>query len=406
MLRYLHLFAIALLLHMSSNAQNPKVLSASASLVYPYDSVSYTHSNGRETIIKSEPYYGTSVDIGYNFSQKWAFSHSIGNSRFYKLARTEKCTYNSSNSLTSYYIDNYDTANNSVISYQYLDYTYNTNQTIDSVLYLSYNPLSAPKPWKTGEKYIYDNAAQLIRKHILRWDSTLSVWVDQGATDSFTYNSNGKLVKAANIDGFTTYTYDNNGLKIADTTFWGWATYTDLWVYDYYPAGNLKSKEHLQYDMSQQIWLPYEKTTYNYNGNNCTDITYWSWDKTNNTYQQNGKIDYLYNNYNQIVQAGDTRYYYEGFPAGVAETAAGQPVISISPIPAVTYTNLEMDFDSPTAFSVIIFDMQGRIVKQFTDKASGKYKKHINVQDIPAGQYMLQVKTGSEARVKNFTVIR
>ena len=99
-------------------------------------------------------------------------------------------------------------------------------------------------------------------------------------------------------------------------------------------------------------------------------------------------------------------FYYEVISQNIEGAFGNTHSISLYPVPAVTYTNIEMNFDKPTGFSIIIFDMQGRMVKQFTDKANGQYKKNINVQDMPAGQYMLQVKTGKETLSRNFTVIR
>jgi hypothetical protein len=104
---------------------------------------------------------------------------------------------------------------------------------------------------------------------------------------------------------------------------------------------------------------------------------------------------------------GGYRILYYDNPNNIDDLTDSKNGLSIYPVPATAYINVALALEYPTSVSGIVFDMQGRVVKQFSAKAHGNFHKVLNIQDIPAGQYMISVQVANKASVaRNFTVIR
>jgi YD repeat-containing protein len=405
MKKYLLLCALTSPLSYGAFAQQRAILVAAVQTVSPYDSISYTHSNGRETNINGNNVDPLAFDVGFDKSLRWALGYYNTGKKFYKLETSVTRTYKTDNTLASNNTEVYDPSANTLTAFYYEEYRYNNNKTVDSFFYESYDIMNGPNPWKGGEKYIYDNLGRLMRKHTLSWDALQAIWVDLGASDSFFYDMNNRVTRETNTHGVIKHTYDVNGFKLTDTSFWGPQAYAWLYVYTYEPSGLLKSKEDLLYDITLQAWEPNEKTNYDYAGNNCIAKTTWKWDKPTNTYIQGHKVEYKYNSDDQLIQDGQFKYYY-ALPTDVPKEIKRNPVMSVYPTLAVTHINLDLNLDKPQPIAVMVTDMQGRIVKQFSDNVATAYHNSINIQHLPAGEYILQVMAEKETIPGRFIVIR
>jgi hypothetical protein len=97
---------------------------------------------------------------------------------------------------------------------------------------------------------------------------------------------------------------------------------------------------------------------------------------------------------NQIMQSGatDTLFF-------MYMTFSNDPLItSVSPetahtgikvYPTATYNILNIDIETPEEVEILIFDMQGHLVKQETEQIY-----ELNIGDFPAGIYIIQIRNG------------
>ena len=389
-------------------AQMPVLISASVHSNSPshHDSFSYIHSNNRQTNIEPSTHFEKMM---YDTLYAWNGLKKPT----YKYTRL----YDQSDSLIEMRTDKYDESTKTWLLDYKCTYSYKPGHLIDYVL--TENP--ATGQWMN--LYYYDGAQNLLSIEEYTWASTSNQWVATYANDYYGY-TNGKLTTTKQMyDGIIHneiwHKYDNNGLLITDSITY-LHTNSTLIRYTYYANNLAKSKEMLLWDIQTSLWVPVEKERYAFAANNSrTDVVYLHWNEQQNKYDTSSRDTFYYNNYGQLLKTQSqaykngtwnndgpvyTRHY--AHPTNIPGINPKESSILFYPIPATTHTNLEMIFDKPTDFSVIIFDMQGRMVKQFADKAEGHYIKNINVQEMPAGQYMLQVKTNNETISKNFTVIR
>lgn len=158
-------------------------------------------------------------------------------------------------------------------------------------------------------------------------------------------------------------------------------------------------------------WQRYRKGTATLDGNNRR-IRYHTLQWNNNT---NAYIDYSidsmeYNSDGLISRrksirwnptAGswgyqadqDVRYYYEGYTANVSGTQKAM-IGDLLVYPTLTSGNINvsMKWNEAQDFKVVIYDMQGRLVKQIGEKATKDYNRSIPVHELSPGNYILQIK--------------
>jgi hypothetical protein len=59
----------------------------------------------------------------------------------------------------------------------------------------------------------------------------------------------------------------------------------------------------------------------------------------------------------------------------------------------------------PKEYTVMIVDLNGRLIRQWSEAAATVSRKAIPVSEIPAGNYLIQIKAGNEQIVKQFSVM-
>jgi hypothetical protein len=105
------------------------------------------------------------------------------------------------------------------------------------------------------------------------------------------------------------------------------------------------------------------------------------------------------NIYEPSIEEDSVSYVYEVLPVSVVNTYKPAPHISIFPNPAGGFVNI--DALPGTNYNAIIIDMAGKIVKSFSGTT---YR--LDIHDIPAGNYLLQVHAGGAVAVEKLVIAR
>jgi hypothetical protein len=124
--------------------------------------------------------------------------------------------------------------------------------------------------------------------------------------------------------------------------------------------------------------------------------------------------------YEYSVKASDATVYrlrIEDYDGSVSYSpqialAATRPVrpgiVSLSPLPAVGSLNLTLDLPSDEARRITVYDMTGRVRLQYSldPISSGRAVHTLNVSLLPAGMYMIELRSGVNREVAMFPVSR
>ena len=74
---------------------------------------------------------------------------------------------------------------------------------------------------------------------------------------------------------------------------------------------------------------------------------------------------------------------------------AAQPDMTVYPVPANNNMFVEFDMEGREEVNLYLTNMAGKVVYMAKDNASGNYKQQIAVNNLPAGNYVLCVKSAS-----------
>ncbi|WP_276135134.1 T9SS type A sorting domain-containing protein [Polluticoccus soli] len=184
-------------------------------------------------------------------------------------------------------------------------------------------------------------------------------------------------------------TYDALGKKIQDSVIQASApTYRLAYLYD--NNGNLVTKTKGVWDNSSNAFIESLRDSFTYN---VVDQL---------TSARNFKLDA--NNVWVPNEGSFWRYYYYGFPTGISEVEDNKG-LRLYPVPATSYINIDMSFSKPEKFAVRILDMQGRIIRQWEETPQANFKKKIQLDGMPAGNYVVQVMSKNNNITRQFSVI-
>lgn len=89
-------------------------------------------------------------------------------------------------------------------------------------------------------------------------------------------------------------------------------------------------------------------------------------------------------------------YYYEKYN-GIANVAEPQEAL-LYPNPATGSVSLRVNWKQQQPVSILLHDMQGRLVRQWYEQAANTYS--LQLHGIQAGQYILRAANGSEEMTK------
>lgn len=309
-------------------------------------------------------------------------------------------------------------------------YTYDANGNLLTTTTLGY---VSPGTYTNVSRvsYTYNTSNQVTEMTNEHWGSAgAGVWVPDNYI-VYTYNSNGQLIEELEQDDqfpmprvnkrrrTFTYTGSNNTGILSEIMSPGWETVTrwfnsfdangrltgserqgwvtaswnniDSIVLTLDNAGNVLLRESRAWDGSG--YAPNTANSYTWvatatpTGFSMASNTVKTWNATTNTYAP--------------VTDDDSISYFHDVVVSVPGTPALAQSLNIYPNPAGGFVHLGA---VQSTYHAIITDMAGRVVK--TCSGDGTLTTRLDIQDIPAGNYLLQVHTGGRVAVEKLVIAR
>ncbi len=408
-IKLLFTLALPVLLLQNVQAQSSRLVAKSmwynnGAIFLPSDSTNYQYTNPRG---------GDLMSKAMKFDTATSWSWATG---------TQKYSKNS--------IQGFD-ANNNI--------KYTTNQAWDS----------ASASWKNVDKYVYfyDASNKVTNVIYQTWGGASWTNVSQHL---YSYTSTGLVFSDQlgtwNGSGFdavsqTTYYYDasNNVLQEISNAFP--LVYTTQYTYTYNSSNKMLTKTSWNWGGSSFVEL--DKTTYTYNDTTgalvnklyqTKNATTSSWDnqmltlyssftamyspliQINQTWDTSAggfwknrlRYDYTYNTRNQMTSSvaeswniagfweyvnGDLKnnYYYQEYTAGINDAEATNGSVNVYPVPAQGFINIDVNWNNAQKFSVVVYDINGRVVRNVSFPAATKYSTSINTENLADGNYVVRV---------------
>lgn len=237
----------------------------------------------------------------------------------------------------------------------YYRYGSNGNLLADSTVYQY-----AQGVWRNESRteYHYDAGGNKVRVDVYDVDGVNGL-VGQSF---YNYNASGLLVKDSIVRFFSLgkgyqvllYTYNTQGQLVADTFRSNYlATVWPISIYSYTPFGDLSEKTLAHTD----------------------------------------------SNARSVVIDGRLRYYYQLYwPTGVEETSSKSADITLYPNPATNVLHINTSEEYTQAR---IYNSMGQMVKLVNANS-----EQVNVSDLPAGNYYLQLSSSGGAVKRSFVIVR
>jgi hypothetical protein len=92
---------------------------------------------------------------------------------------------------------------------------------------------------------------------------------------------------------------------------------------------------------------------------------------------------------------------------GIVNAEAGKLAINVYPNPVTDQLSLSYELPEASDVTVKVYDLQGREVVPgllAKEKPAGKYTQSFNLQELPSGMYILNIRAGSVSETKRFVV--
>ncbi len=287
-------------------------------------------------------------------------------------------THDGSNNLTMILIQLYDTSAKTFINQGMYNYGYDASNRLDSFIYKTFSPSTGITNNSRGY-YQYDTANLLTNYTHQGWDNVRLVWV-QDSVNFYSYDALKNRIKTIYVTNATgpllpaamdTDTYDgsNNLLTITDKLYAS-GVYTNNRQYSW------------TYNTNNDPTI-YETSTWS------SDFATWI-EVTNND--------------------SETRYYYNKPDTTSDTTSAVKNVNNVAgnlrlfPTPAQGILNISLVWDNAQRFSVSIYNMNGQLVRQWSEPATKTYNKSIPVADLATGTYVINIR-GENGRLSRQAMI-
>ncbi len=352
----------------------------------------------------------------------------------------------------------WDNANNTV-------YTYDGNDNMLTSVSQNWN--SGTNTWENYRKeiYTYDGDNNMLTHVIQYWDNVFLTWVN---STQYIYNYNVNNQRTMEVyqnwnntlltwvnSTKSTMVYDAND-DMTTSLFQTWDNVGLTWVNNSQHLYTYDANHHMLTDVSQyvsmSVWVNSSKYTYAYTGNDATTVVYQNWNNMMMTWDNNSRslrtfdadhnmisqvnqdwntmttafdnvnrTQYTYNSFNQPtsmwsdqwnagiwqVQTSDYKQnlYYETYGTNSVANTAAVADFNLYPVPAQNFVRIEKTFTTPQSFTVSITDLQGRLVRTYSEKATTNYSRNIDVNQLSSGNYVIKIATANgKASYQQFTV--
>lgn len=308
-------------------------------------------------------------------------------------------------------------------------YTYNSSNKIAAMVTQHWDGTSA---WITDSKnvYTYNAGNQLSFDQFQLWDG-IAAYVPSSQV-TYYYDAAGNKINetsnsfVASTPVFTTqvnYTYNAANKQLTAThSDWngaGWDN-TEMFSNTYDSSGNRTTRLHQTYDgtafVNNMLHL-YSSFT----GGNPQGEIAQTWDTTGGgTWVDTYKYTYTYNGGGKLTSAtrqsndisigwtyafGDTKsnYYYGTFLSVKDVTTAGGNA-TLYPVPAQSMVNIDLNWSKAQSATVVITDMQGKVVKSQNVPFGATQHIAVSVSDLATGMYLMNI-NGTEGQIVKQIVV-
>lgn len=418
----------------------------------PDDSIDYYYSNGRGGHIPNKafyhghvdsPDYGQPVTVYTADASRAAYSPRVPMGYKKSLLYDSALLHRRSMSLNVPYAKRYN---------------FISNNRVDSAAFMSgYDNVQGKYSFLESQTYLYDNNG---RKSELKWysggpnpDEKRYVYNNNGTLDSvigtftdakYLYSSNGiqlmeinrfspdfnRVIFTYNMAGLPSsvlwiiypastpgpdtidmheYTYDANNNMIRDD-FYSFKKHTSyVGKHIIYTVGmtyNNKDQrivDSLYYDFEIHSTptglLKAARRKYGYNSYGLIDeyeVQYW--DSTAKVWSVGGDMDSLYG------PAHKLKTIYSQVNS-VPEYVQNKASINVYPLPAYNIITVKAELKEPEPFEVVIYNMQGVIIKKWNEGPVSQYSRTISTDDIPAGTYIIRLQGKNTHAAKQIVLI-
>jgi len=414
---------------------------------YPYDSVYLVYSGLRGGDLAHTLDYDTAYVVQYDL-----------NSAAYDKYAFESQTFDANNNVLSDLEATWNATTSSYANVEEDSFTYDANNNMLMDKDLMWN--AATSSWNNGSEYIYTyNSNNKMLTEIYAYGNG-NTWINS-TKDTFTYDGNGNMLADLNLEWngtnntwgnntLATYTYNagNNMLTEQDQTWDGASAWIndDLYAYTYDANNNMLTDLYQVDNGTGNVWLNSYTDTFAYDGANdpLTDkgltwdtvtnafvksylITntgfvsqqpltsvYQTWDTTNSVWNNMEEELSAYNSYNQqtvltlldwngSAWVGNTDdeqdfFYYQTYNLSVKPVTNAGGSALIYPVPTQDQLHISLTWDAPQACNIAIYDVQGRILKQWQVPSATSYQNTISVRNLAAGNYFLNI-TGANGQI-------
>jgi hypothetical protein len=383
------------------------------------DSTTYSYSNGRGGLLTPDEL----SDKFTNFDESITYKYSISSGAYRNdLKRVQTFDANNNSVLYSYQNWNENLPVAYWKDYFRYHYVYNSGNMVEKCEYQRWLDGNIWEDHTVYENF-YDannNVAEMNstgytilfsynadNKIIQRTDNiTIDMggpWISDHQVN-FTYNADGKLENyviqiwaGGWVDSVRlSYTYNGQDVVAAAESLW----LNNAWInsginnFTYDLNHNRLSDVRLNWDAGQGAYVNAYRTLYTFNNNNQpTKVITSTWDGGSASWQ------YTTNDY-------QLRYYYETYsPTNVHEMEPTKLNLSIYPIPAQNEVNVDVNWQTAQAYTISVYDIQGKLWKSYVEPTSTTSHKNIGVSDLPSGNYFIKVSGKEGQRTQKFTVV-
>lgn len=331
-------------------------------------------------------------------------------------------------------------ANDRMIEQQYYKVSFRSSVKVltPSTKYTySYNSNGKPK-----DMDLYDSYSDVLQKHMKHYRTSYSYDANNnktyavtqglnGATpvmiweEFYTYNAGNRML-ADSIVSYTNgvfsssrynrYTYDAAGnlatQKYYDST--GQRVFLALAYHYIYDAKNRLVLDSTWFANSSNMSTTLRFRSYTYDTNDrlvrmvATEDSSTAINEVSYSYtpfgRVDGKVEMSYSGGPEYYDS--TKYYYSIYwPANTSTIASQNDELIAYPVPSSNFINLKWEAAKPTTIHARIVNLQGQIVKQWSDDAAGTYTKSIHVGSLPAGNYIVIFEGGGELLRKEVSIL-
>lgn len=390
-----------------------------SSVYYSIDSTIYLYSKNTN---RGSSYNADTVNYD---SMYYYEGYSKGNLKIDQIAG---CTYTTDGKLISRNVQGQDTyftnrwrydygadsiwrTNGLVTLHRVYDLKPNYNPWIlDLVLTNEYNySYNANKQLVYMEAYLWGDIYTYPRRHHYFYDANGALVKDslsgQGAgvysawmNTEYDYNSAGQKVSAKAFDPVNAqgvaklkyqnyYSYNAQGLLAEDSLYnFEKSTYT-VHKYLYNPQGLIMVDTIRNNDLSKYYFVTYDYTSFDY----IDQKVQWNYDTTLKTFYRRSISKYKYAHY---------------WPVGISSIHDHSDELVLYPVPANDLLNVKWQHKGITILQARIVNMQGQTVLSWQDEVDNVYQKQMMINNLPEGQYYLQLVADGAMYRKVFTVLK